>query len=49
MTHPDGRPYTRDEKLAILAEARATAALLLKKLELLTHIDGAHDDDIEEA
>lgn len=43
QTPPADRPYTRAEKLAILTEARATAALLLEKLELLTQI-GPDDD-----
>jgi hypothetical protein len=41
MTHPDGSAYTPAERRAIIAEARATAAELLSKLELLATLDSA--------
>jgi hypothetical protein len=40
VTHPDGRPYTVAEKKALIAEAKATARELLRKLELLASLDG---------
>lgn len=43
MTHPDGSHYTPAERRAIIAEAKATAAELLRKLELLASLDGSDD------
>lgn len=43
MTHPDGSPYTRAERQAIVKEARATARELLGLLELLAVPDGGDE------
>lgn len=43
MTHPDGSPYSPAQRRAIIAEAKATAAELLRKLELLADLDGSDD------
>lgn len=47
MTHPDGSRYTVEERRRIVAEARATARELLRKLELLASMDGRNVDVAE--
>jgi hypothetical protein len=45
MTHPDGTPYSRTERRAIIKQARATARELLGLLELLSITDGGGNEN----